>query len=625
MYRDPDRQKIFTRRAVVLAGGQALLLGALAARLYHLQVLESDKYTTLAEENRISVKLLPPPRGTVVDRNGNLLALNKQNYRAVILRERSPDIETTVDRFAELVPLTEAERRRVMRDVRRYRAFVPVTIRENLTWDEVATLEVNSPDLPGVFIEMGQTRHYPAGEATAHLVGYVGAVAEADLTGDPLLELPGFQIGKDGVERVYDLALRGRAGRSHLEVNSVGRVIRELDRLEGRPGREVALTLDVDVQRLALERFGEESGAAVALDIHNGEVLVLASTPAFTPEAFARGIRASMWQELIRNPRAPLTNKAIAGQYAPGSTFKMMVALAALESGLATPETRVSCDGAMELGAAKFHCWKKGGHGALDMAQGLQHSCDVYFYEMARRVGIDRIAAMSKRFGLGGVTGIDLPGERPGLMPTRDWKKGVTGVAWQPGESLVAGIGQGFITATPLQLAVMTARIANGGKAVIPHVTRDTISGEDIRRRTAPIPAVMGVTPAMLNLVRTGMELVVNDPRGTAYGARIVDREMRMAGKTGTSQVRRISERERQTGVRRNEDKPWEERDHALFVGFAPVHEPRFACAVIVEHGGGGSKVAAPIVRDILRELQHKIPPRGIEVAQAAPARDDTR
>lgn len=625
MYRDPDRQKIFTRRALMLAGGQAVLLGSLAARLYHLQVLEADKYATLADENRISVKLLPPPRGTVIDRKGALLALNRQNYRAVILRERSPDIEETVDRFASLVELTEAERRRILREVRRRRAFVPVTVRENLSWEEVAVLEVNSPDLPGVFIEMGQTRHYPAGAATAHLVGYVGAVAEADLTGDPLLELPGFQIGKDGVERVYDLALRGRAGRRHLEVNAVGRVIRELDRWEGQAGREIALTLDVDIQRMAIERFGEESGAAVAMDIHSGAVLVLASTPAFDPEDFARGISVSDWQELIRNPRAPLTNKAIAGQYAPGSTFKMMVALAALESGLAVPETRVVCNGVMELGTARFHCWKRAGHGSLDMAGGLQHSCDVYFYEMARRVGIDRIAAMARRFGFGDRTGVDLPGERQGLVPTRDWKKRATGVAWQPGESLVAGIGQGFILTTPLQLAVMTARLANGGQAVAPHVTRDVIAGDEMGDRAdAPAPD-MGLSPAMLNVMRTGMDLVVNDPRGTAYGARIIEREMRMAGKTGTSQVRRISERERQTGVRKNEDKPREERDHALFVGYAPVAEPRFACAVIVEHGGGGSKVAAPIARDILRELQLRIPARGAEIAQAMPARDETR
>jgi penicillin-binding protein 2 len=309
---------------------------------------------------------------------------------------------------------------------------------------------------------------------------------------------------------------------------------------------------------------------------------------------------------LITNPRAPLTNKAISGQYAPGSTFKMVVALAALEKGVATPGTHVHCSGSVRLGNAKFHCWKKGGHGTLDLVQGITRSCDVYFYEMAKRTGIDRIAAMAKRLGLGQLLKVDLPGELKGLMPTRAWKRAATGTPWQQGETLIAGIGQGFMLTTPLQLAVMTARLANGGFAVTPRLTRAVAQADTMAPVASPAFESIGVSSQNINIVREAMAGVVNTPRGTAYRARILEEEFAMGGKTGTVQVRRISKMEREHGVRKNEDLPWEERDHALFVGFAPVASPRYAVAVVVEHGGGGSKTAAPIARDILLEAQRR-------------------
>ncbi len=307
-----------------------------------------------------------------------------------------------------------------------------------------------------------------------------------------------------------------------------------------------------------------------------------------------------------RQPYAPLTNKAISGQYAPGSTFKLAVALAALESGIIRPDQRFFCRGWLSLGNARFHCWKKYGHGWMNLRNGIKQSCDVYFYEVSKRVGIDRIAAMANRLGLGQTSGIDLPGEKPGLIPTRGWKRAVTGVPWQKGETLVAGIGQGFVLATPLQLAIMTARVANGGKAVKPHLVRATLSGGEARAVEMPPPPSLGISDGSLKLVTQAMNAVTNELRGTAYRARIKDKGMEMAGKTGTSQVRRITKRERQTRVLKNKERPWKDRDHALFVGFAPVHKPRYAVAVIVEHGGGGSKVAAPIARDLLRETQRR-------------------
>lgn len=606
MYNDNDRTKMFHRRALMLAGGKATLVGALAARLYYLQVLEADKYSLLAEDNRVSIRLLAPPRGPILDRNGIAMAVNQQNYRVLVVAEQTPSLDYTLDALSRIISLGEGDRARVHKEARRRRSFVPITVRENLTWEEVARTEVNAPDLPGVIIDVGQSRYYPLEHLGAHILGYVAAVSENDLSGDPLEELPGFRIGKAGVERIYDMALRGRGGTSSVEVNAVGRVIRELERREGEPGVDLSLTLDIRLQEYAAQRLGDESAAVVVMDIHSGDVVVMASTPSFDPNAFNRGLSGDEWKDLSTNPRSPLSNKAIAGQFAPGSTFKLVVALAALEAKEVTPDQRVFCPGHMQLGSIKFHCWKKGGHGSVDLLAGIKHSCDVYFYEMARRTGIDKIAEMAKRFGMGIQTGIDLPGERPGLIPNREWKRAALKQPWHPGETLINGIGQGYCTATPLQLAVMTARLANGGFRVVPHVARDQITEKSARTRPSPTWPSLEVSRQSLALVRKGMFGVSNEPGGTAYKARIEQEGMWLSGKTGTAQVRRITMRERETGVKKNEELPWKERDHALFVAYAPEDNPRYSIAVVVEHGGGGSAVAAPIARDIMIEVQKR-------------------
>jgi penicillin-binding protein 2 len=606
MHRDAERQKLYNRRMAILAGGKLVLFSALVGRMYYLQVVESERYQTLADENRINLRLLPPPRGRIVDRYGLPMAINQQNYRVLVVPEQARDVEATLEALASLVPITEADRRRILREVRRRRRFVPVTVRENLSWEDVARIEVNAPDLPGVSIDVGQTRYYPYGGDIAHVLGYVAAVSEKELSGDPLLELPGFRIGKAGVEKAHDLALRGIGGSSQVEVNAFGRVIRELSRQEGQPGAEVTLTIDLELQKYVSQRLGDESASAVVLDIHNGDILALASTPSFDPNTFNRGLTSEEWRSLVTNPRAPLINKPIAGLYAPGSTFKMMVALAALERGVITPSQRFFCPGYLQLGDAKFHCWKKGGHGAVDLHAGISRSCDVYFYEVARRVGVDRIAQMAQRFGLGETLGLDLPGEQAGLIPTRKWKLAATGTPWQGGETLIAGIGQGYMLVTPMQLAVMTARLANGGYAVQPRVTRGVRgTGNDGGAPGAPFKS-LGLNPQHLELVRAATDAVVNEPTGTAFRARITQKGFEMGGKTGTSQVRRITKSERDHGVRKNEDLPWKERDHALFVGYAPLNAPRYAVAVVVEHGGGGAAKAAPIVRDILLTIQQR-------------------
>lgn len=619
MHREAERMRLFTRRALLLGGGQLTLFGALAARLYYLQVVGADQYALLADENRINHRLLPPARGRVFDRHGVPLARNSPTYRVLVVREQAGDLRATLDALARLIALPEERIQEVIAEAKAHRRFVPITVREDLDWAEVSRISIHAPDLAGVTLDAGLLREYPAGEVTAHVLGYVGPVAERELSGDPLLELPEFRIGKNGIERMYDEELRGRAGLSRHEVNALGREIKELYRRDGEPGHDLRLTIDLDLQRYVHGRLGEEeSASAVVLDVHTGQVLALASVPTFDPAAFTNGLSRDTWKGWISNPKAPLVNKAIAGQYPPGSTFKMIVALAALEGGVVGPDHEVFCPGFMTLGRHKFHCWRQWGHGKLTLVDAIARSCDVYFYDLALKVGVDAIAAMARRFGLGQAVQVDLPGERAGLVPDKAWKLATLGVSWQKGETLVVGIGQGFMEATPLQLAVMTARIANGGHAVRPWLVRPrAVVGDD-----GAAPPQLGVSDWSLRFVKEGMHRVVNGERGTAREARLPNPEVTMAGKTGTSQVRRISRVERLTGVRKNEEKPWEERDHALFVAFAPYREPRYAIAVVVEHGGSGSKSAAPIGRDIMAKAIELEPVRarpGISLERGPP------
>ncbi len=611
---DVDRSKVFSRRAVLLSGGTALLFGTLVGRLYYLQVLQADRYRVLAEENRISFRLLSPPRGRILDRFGEELANNQQNYRVLLIPEQAGSIDETLSALGRLVAIDEYDRRKVMRDIGRNPAFLPVTVLENLSWPEFSRINVHMPDLPGVQPGVGETRYYPFGGPFAHMVGYVGPVSEDEQTGDPLLELPDFRTGKSGVEKASESLLRGGAGNRQIEVNATGRVVRELERNDGQPGGDVVLTIDSVMQRFIFDRLGDESAAVVLIDVHNGEVLALVSTPTFDPNAFNLGLSRSRWQALLEDNRKPLLHRAISGQYPPGSTFKMAVALAALEAGVVATDHRVFCTGELEFGNHTFHCWKRGGHGELSLVEAIEQSCDIHFYDVARRTGIDRIGHMARRLGLGKRMKLGLNGERPGLVPSREWKLALRGEPWQQGETLITGIGQGYLLTTPLQLAFMAGQIANGGYALKPRLVRD----EAAKGKAAAKPRSLNLSPVALKLVREGMERVVNGNRGTARRARIQEPEMAMAGKSGSVQVRRITKAERLTGLRKNAQKPWEERDHALFVAYAPVAAPRYAVAVVIEHGGGGSAAAAPVARDVLREAQRRDPLRLPALAGAA-------
>ena len=606
MYRDNERHRLFTRRAAVLGGVQLAAAAMLAGRMYQIQVVDSDRYKMLAEDNRINMRLVAPARGRILDRFSSPLAVNRESYRVLLIAEQAGDVDRTLDMLDRLIGLTEAERSRVLREVGRRRGFVPVTVREGLDWREVAKIEVNAPDLPGIAIDADLVRDYPHSIKSVHVLGYVAAVSETELGDDPLLQLPGFRIGKDGIEKTRDLALRGKAGASQVEVNALGRVIREVDRVEGVPGNDVRLTMDIALQTFAQNRLApHQSASAVLLGVETGDVLALASTPAYEPNQFVRGLSADTWRSVVSDPMTPLLNRCLSGLYAPGSTFKLAVALAALNARRSWPGQRILCEGFMELGESQFHCWNEHGHGRLNLVGAIERSCDIYFYELARQVGIDRIAEMALELGLGAKLLDDLPGEQEGLIPTPEWKLASIGARWQGGETLITGIGQGFVLTTPLQLAVMTARIASG-RAVVPRLVI-----EDGNAGALPPESrfrALKIDKSALKTVRRGMDAVANNKRGTAYRYAIREPALALAGKTGTSQVVRISRSERGTALLKNHERPWRERDHALFVAYAPVDKPRYAISVVVEHGGAGSSVAAPIARDILLEAQRRDP-----------------
>jgi penicillin-binding protein 2 len=621
MKRDTRRTNVFTRRALLLMGGQLAVFGALAARLYQVQIVEGARYATLAAANRISVRGIAPPRGRILDRFGTVLAGNRLNWRAVLIAEQTPSVTRTLDTFSQIVPLDDHERTRILRDVHHHRRFIPVLVRDFLNWEEMARIEVNAPELPGIMIDAGTTRIYPFSDQLAHVVGYVAPPNEQDVQADPQLALPGIRVGRAGVEKQHDVELRGRAGEVQLEVNAYGRVIRELDRQEGTQGEEIGLTIDSTLQRMTLGHLGEESASAVVMDCNNGEVLAMASTPSFDPSLFNSGVSQAQWVEWTSNRKAPLINKAVAGVYAPGSTFKMAVAMAGLESRAITPGDTIFCPGYLDIGNFRFHCWKRGGHGTLDLRGGIKNSCDVYFYEVARRTGIDKIAAMAHRFGLGTNLPIDLPGARTGLIPTREWRIG-RGGHWNIGDTIVAGIGQGYIEVTPLQLATYVARVATG-RPVAPYLTRGIAGSMQAAPRAAGWPA-SGVSPHYLQLVREGMWAVVNEQGGTAPEARLPDPHVQLAGKTGSAQVRNVSRAQREAGNFDSAKLPWKYRPHALFVAFAPYDAPRYAVSVVIEHGNAGAQAAAPVARDIMIDVLTRDParhthPPAAEVAQQTP------
>jgi penicillin-binding protein 2 len=606
-----ERQGVFHRRAFLLGGFAGLGLAALGGRLAHLQLIQTQRYEKLSASNQFNFKLVPPPRGLIVDRNGEILASNRPNFRLLVSRDEDLDAKATLKTLAAFVPLDDARQVRLARDISRAPKRAPVSVMEDMSWEQFSAINVRAPELPGVTADMGEVRVYPHGGAFAHVIGYVAKVNKTDLkpTGpnaDPILLHPGFRIGKQGVEKAFDLDLRGKPGAQKVEVDANGREVRQdsAGDIPAVAGKVIQLTLDVDVQNRALEVFGEESGAAVMMDCRTGDILCMASAPSFDANRFVRGLSGAEYRALASYERKPLLDKGLSALYPPGSTFKTMTALAALEAGV-DPEGRVGCGGGMYFGGRYFRCHKKGGHGMQNMHDAIKNSCDVYFYSVAVRIGPDRIAKVAEAFGFGQTFDIGISGQKKGIVPSTAWKKryfrkNPEQAVWWPGESLSYGIGQGALQVNCLQLAVMTARLANARKALNPRLIH-SIGGQELPSGAA-VPD-LPFAPEHIAYVRAGMA-AVTEAGGTAYRASQLGLgDILMAGKTGTAQVRSYA-----AGGTRGKGGPWGLRDHGLFVAFAPLDQPRYALAVIVQHGMGGSTAAAPRAREIMRTALLKDP-----------------
>ena len=600
----------FSRRTMLAAGAGGVVWATLLARLFQLQVLEGDRYASLAAENRVKLELAPPERGRILDRFGTPLGAHRRAGRVTLVGEQVEDVPATLRRIAELIDLPAARQERIVRDAARLASFVPVIVAEELTYEDFARMTVHAVSLPGVRVEMASTRSYPRGRDFAHVLGYVARASERDLGrltegANPsetelirrLFKHPDMRTGRLGIEYLAEEWLRGTVGRRRIVTNAAGRVIEELpsDDLAPKAGRDVSITIDADLQRAAIERFGDESGAAVVLDIESGDILALVSTPTYDPNDFVNGISSADYNALRENDRSPLFHKAYDGLYPPGSTFKMVVAAAALATGAVSPERRVHCPGHYWFAGRKWHCWKRGGHGSVDMHSGIKGSCDTYFYEIARLTGVEEIAKMSRQFGFGHRWDIGVTGGKAGVVPNDAWKREALGEQWYEGETLNFGIGQGYLNASPLQLALMTARIATEGRDIRPNLI-----GVGPRPPEADLPPA-DLDPEIMQRMKAGMFGVTSEPGGTARSSGDLGLGgPRLAGKTGTAQVRRITTEERNSGVRKGASLDRKLRDHALFVAYAPADDPKYAISVVVEHGEGGSRAAAPVARDIL-------------------------
>ena len=571
----------------------------LLCRLWYLQIINTERYSELSEKNRIRYLPIAAARGPIFDRDGKLLVDTRPSFDVAIMRQDMEEKDRLLERLAYYLDTDTETLGRNWKAGSRFPAYRPVPLAEDVGRDAMERIQENSVDLPGVLTEVRSIRAYPYADSAAHIFGYLGEITERELQ---KLGGEGYRggdfVGKSGVENLLESYLRGSEGQRRLEVDVKGKELRQLIVREPAPGNRVYLSLRYDLQLAAESAFGDQAGSAVVLDVRTGEILALASRPAFNPALFARGITGPEWIGLLQDSRHPLQDKAIKGQYPPGSTFKIVSALAALEAGAVTPATIFDCEGSMTLGDSKFRCWKKGGHGRTDMEKALRESCDVWFYKAGLETGIDRLSEMAFALGLGKPTGFPLEGEKGGLIPTRQWKRKRFGAPWYNGETVIASIGQGYVLTTPLQLAVMTAAVANGGTVLQPILIKkvENWRGEELLDSERVVTNTVHLRPGNLAAVRRGLDAVVNAPRGTGWASRVDG--IRVAGKTGTAQVVRLKSDEEREKIEKEE--LYRFRDHALFVAYAPAEAPEIAIAVVVEHGGSGGSTAAPIARNIL-------------------------
>ena len=589
-----EKTHVIFVRTILLMFSFVLISIVLLGRLFYLQIMQGHRFLAMAEKNRTAIRYIMPERGKIYDRNGVVLADNKKVFQAILIKEQTKNYVQTIANFKKLIPLDDEEETRLLKEIKYKRPFMPVQIKDNLTKEQMVLLQLNAPQLQGIQIEETVMRVYPQKELSAHIVGYVSLLNENDTEiEDTWLDIAGYRIGRTGLEQSFEKLLRGKPGFRKTEINATGHTVSLMEEEPPVAGEDITLTVDNRLQKVATEALGSESGVAILINVRSGEILSFASTPSFDPNLFLAPISQKKWNQLSNNQKKPLQNKALFGSYSPGSIFKLVVGLAGLENGIIEPQKRVYCSGVTRVGNQKFHCWKKEGHGALTFQEALRHSCDVYFYEMAQKIGPEKIVETARKLGFGEIVQTELKTNKSGLLPSPDWKEKNKREAWRTGDTLNLSIGQGFLLATPLQLVRAVAQIASNR----PVKDLTFVKKEMQQQDGDPL-----FSEANLQLVRAGMYDVVNHEKGTAYNSRFNLEGMRMAGKTATTQVRRISLKEREEGLKKQKDMVWESRDHALFAAYAPANKPKYALIVVVEHGGGGSSSAAPVASKILKE-----------------------
>ena len=615
------KSKLINRRMFLLSTAKLIVVVGVIGRLISLQINESSKYKTLSDKNRFREWKLAPERGVIKDYFNNEIASNSQVYQIHLIPENAQNIEQIFFRLKRILNTSDQKIFSLKKKIAKQKPWEPVILSDNLTWSEFSRVNLFLHELQGVEPVVSVARIYND-NSSAHVLGYVSQVSAKDLKNKKYLKdiaVPGIAVGKTGLEKKLDEKMIGKVGFQRYEVNAFGKRIQQIKIDPGKEGQSFKTTLDLEVQKYATEIIKDKAAAVCVMDIYNGDIVSMVSSPSYDPNAFVHGIDRKYWNELINNDKKPLSNKAISGLYPPGSTIKTLVALSALENKIFKPLEKVKCTGKIELFGEKFHCWKKKGHGFMNMRSAIQRSCDVYFYEVARKLGVDRLSETAKKFGLGKKVLDNFTEERSGVVPNTSWKKKFIGQNWYLGETLHTGIGQGYFQSTPLQLCLMTAQIANGGFEIKPRIIFDKENNDlksylDFKRdnpnqkRPENLPlSNFDLKPLFknqehINFVKDAMYSSSNEPGGTSYGSRLSDERYTFAGKTGSSQIKRFTEEQREAEVKQD-DLDYKSRDHALFIAFAPVKDPKYAISVVVEHGGSGSKSAAPIAKKVIKKV----------------------
>ena len=623
--------KLIGRRMFILSTLKAVVVFGIFGRLISLQINESKKYKTLSDKNRFREWKFSPPRGVIKDYFGKEIASNKQVFQLHVVPENSENLELLFFRLKNILDLSDKDISRLKKKINSQKPWDPLIISDNLSWSQFSKINLFLHELQGVEPVVSVARLYNE-PSSAHVIGYVSKVSKKDLKNKTYLKnkiAAGTRVGKTGLENKLDNEVIGDVGYKRYEVNAYGKRIKEISIDPGKPGKDFRTTLDLEVQKLASNLLRGKSGSVCVMDIYKGDIVAMVSAPVFDPNKFVHGIKQTEWKDLIKNSNKPLINKSISGLYPPGSTIKNLVSISALENDIFNPKTVINCTGHIELYGEKYHCWKKKGHGFVNMREGIKQSCDVYFYEVSKKLGIDRLSETAKKFGLGKPVLDGLVEERSGVVPNTSWKKRNLGKNWYLGETLHAGIGQGYWQSSPMQLCLMMAQIANGGYEIKPRLIFEDKEKKfetlnefiEIKKEFSGDTAYfyeylnkfgyksLYDNPENIKFVQDALYGATNEPGGTSFGSRLTKKDYIFAGKTGTSQVKRFTERQRELEIK-NEDLPYKDRDHALFVAFAPYKEPRYAISVLVEHGGSGSKSAAPIAKKVLKKVLERHPSR---------------